>query len=164
MQGFLIFIILITKTMVTKQNIEKFFESKKLAIAGVSRNKKKFGHIVFKDLIEKGFEVYPVNPNTDSIEGNKCYNSISVLPSGVNSLLILTPKSETDSVLRNAINKGITNIWVQQMSDTKETMKIAEEYQKEIIHKKCIYMFAEPVVGVHKFHKTILKLFGMLPK
>jgi hypothetical protein len=50
------------------------------------------------------------------------------------------------------------------MSETNQTIKIAEEYQKEIIHKKCIYMFAEPVAGIHRFHRTILKLFGMLPK
>jgi len=150
--------------MVTKKEIEKFFEAKKLAIAGVSRDNKKFGYRVFKDLTDKGFEVYPINPNTDKIDGKKCYTNVGELPSDVGSLLIVTPKGATDAVLREAINKGITNIWVQQMSDTKETMKIAEEYQKEIIHKKCIYMFAEPVMGAHKFHRAILKLFGMLPK
>jgi predicted CoA-binding protein len=150
--------------MVTKKEIEKFFEEKKLAIAGVSRNIKKFGYRVFKDLTENGYEVYPVNPNTDTIDGKKCFRNVSYLPADVNSLLILTPRSQTDSVLRDAINKGITNIWVQQMSDTEETMRIAEEYQKEIIYKKCIYMFAEPVMGVHKFHRLILKLFGRLPK
>lgn len=150
--------------MVTRKEIEKFFEAKKLAIAGVSRNTKKFGYRVFKDLTEKGYEVYPVNPNTDTIDGKKCYNNVSALPADVSSLLILTPRSQTDSVLSDAINKGITNIWVQQMSDTEETIRIAEEYQKEIIHKKCIYMFAEPVMGAHKFHRIILKLFGRLPK
>jgi hypothetical protein len=50
------------------------------------------------------------------------------------------------------------------MSEAKNTIKIAEEYQKEIIHRKCIFMFAEPVKGVHKFHRFIMKLFGMFPK
>ena len=150
--------------MVTRKEIDNFFESKKLAIAGVSRNKKKFGYQVFNDLSKLGYDVYPINPNADTINDKKCYNNVSVLPPEINSLLILTPKSETDAVLRDAINNGITNIWVQQMSDTKDTIRIAEEYQKEIINKKCIYMFAEPVMGVHKFHRAILKLFGMLPK
>ena len=150
--------------MVTKMTIEKFLEPKKLAIAGVSRNPKKFGYLVFRDLKASGYEVYPVNPNTDKINGDACYKSVRDLPADIKSILILTPKKETDNVLREAINKGIINIWVQQMSETKNTIKIAEEYQKEIIHRKCIYMFAEPVKGIHKFHRIILKLFGMLPK
>jgi predicted CoA-binding protein len=150
--------------MVTKKKIEKFLEPKKLAIVGVSRNPKKFGYLVFRDLKASGYEVYPVNPNADKINGDSCYKSVKDLPADINSILILTPKKETDNVLREAINKGIMNIWVQQMSETKNTIKIAEEYQKEIIHRKCIFMFAEPVKGVHKFHRLILKLFGMLPK
>ena len=150
--------------MVTKKEIENFFQPKKLAVVGVSRDTKKFSHRAFKDLKERGYVVYPVNPNADKIDGDTCYKSVKDLPDDIRSVLILTPKKETDSILREAINKGIINIWVQQMSETKETIKIAEEYQKEIIHKKCIYMFAEPVTGVHKFHRTILRFFGMLPK
>ena len=150
--------------MVTKKKIEEFLEPKKLAIAGVSRNTKKFGYLVFRDLKASGYEVYPVNPNTDKINGDACYKSVRDLPADIKSILILTPKKETDNVLREAINKGIINIWVQQMSETKNTIKIAEEYQKEIIHKKCIFMFAEPVRGVHKFHRFMSKLFGMYPK
>ena len=150
--------------MVTKKEIEKFFEPKKLAIVGVSRNSKKFSHTVFKDLKAKGYRIYPVNPHAGKIDGDICYKSVRDLPDDVTSVLILTPVKETDNVLREVINKGIINIWVQQMSETRQTIKIAEEYQREIIHRKCIYMFAEPVAGVHKFHRAILRLFGRLPK
>jgi len=145
-----------------KELINNFFESKKFAMAGVSRNDKKFGNAIFKELIKKDFEIIPVNPNAQEIDGIKCYASVEQLPDEINSLLIATPKKETDNVLRQAINKGIKNIWVQQMSETTETLKIAEEYQKEIIYNKCIYMFAEPVGGFHKFHRTIIKIFGKL--
>jgi uncharacterized protein len=147
---------------VKKEQISNFFESKTIAIAGVSRNEKKFGNAVFKELRKKDFEIIPINPNVAEIDGLKCYSSIELLPIGVDSLLIVTPKKETDSVLRQAINKGIKNIWVQQMSETEATLKIAEEYQKEIIYNKCIFMFAEPTAGFHKFHRTILKVFGRL--
>jgi uncharacterized protein len=150
--------------MNTKKDIEKFLESKKIAIAGVSRNPKKFGHQVFNELKKKGYETYPVNPQTSELAGEKCYRSVSEIPAGVDRLLILTPKIETDAVLREAIKKGITRIWVQQMSETKDTVKIAEENQVDLISKKCIFMFADPVTSVHKFHRTIMKWFGRLPK
>jgi predicted CoA-binding protein len=148
----------------SKKDIDRFFEPKKLAIAGVSRNKKKFGNNVFMELRNKGYDVIPINPTAKEIDGVKCYSNVNELPPDIKSLLILTPKDQTDMVLREALNKGITNIWVQQMSETDETIKLAEEYQVDIINKKCIFMFAEPVVGVHKFHRAIVKFFGRLPK
>lgn len=150
--------------MITRKIIEDFLENKKLAIAGVSRNPKKFGHVVYEDLKKKGYQVLAVNPVAESINGDPSFKSVNDLPGDVRHLLILTPKKDTDAVLREAINKGITNIWVQQMSETADTIRIAEEYDIELITGKCIFMFAEPVAGIHKFHRTLMKWFGRLPK
>jgi uncharacterized protein len=150
--------------MVTREVIQNFLAPKKMAIAGVSRDPNKFGYKVYNELNNKGYELYPINPKTDTINGNKCYKDVASLPLHVKHLLILTPKSQTDKTLREAIGKGITNIWVQQMSETEETIKIAEEYEMEPIMKKCIFMFAEPVAGFHNFHRTLLRIFGMLPR
>ena len=147
-----------------KQQIDAFLAGKTIALIGASRNKKKFGYLSFRSLLDKGYNVIPVNPNTDTIDDVKCYQKISELPPEVDSALIMTPKETTDEALRQAINKGIKNIWVQQMSDTNDTIKIAEEYQHEIITGKCIFMFAEPVSGIHKFHRILVKWFGGLPK
>ena len=149
---------------VTKQLIDNFYKEKKIAIAGVSRNPKKFGYQVFNELNKKGYEIFPINPKANTIENIACYADVESLPTQVNSLLILTPKDQTDDILRSALNKGIKNIWVQQMSETADTIRIAEEYEKEIIHHKCIFMFSEPVIGFHKFHRTLVKIFGQMPK
>jgi predicted CoA-binding protein len=147
-----------------RQQIDDFLKSKHIALAGVSRNKKKFGYQCYKALLEKGYSVYPMNPNAENIDGKKCFKRIADLPSEVDSILIVTPGKSTDEVLRQAIERGMKNIWVQQMSETKGTLSIAEEYQKEIVTGKCIFMFAEPVAGVHKFHRMLVKWFGALPK
>jgi predicted CoA-binding protein len=149
---------------VSKQLIDNFYKEKRIAIAGVSRNPKKFGYQVLNELTKKGYEILPVNPKASSINDIACYPEIENLPADVASLLILTPKDQTDDILKKAINKGIKNIWVQQMSETSDTLKIANEFNKEIIHHKCIFMFADGIGGIHKFHRTIVKLFGGLPK
>jgi predicted CoA-binding protein len=149
---------------VRKAQIDSFLEKKKLAVAGVSRNEKKFGHVIFKELSKKGYEVLPINPNSDSIGNTPCYPDVESLPKDVDSILIATPKFNTDEILRSSINRGIKNIWVQQASNTKDTLSIAKEYDVEIIHDKCIFMFTEPIQGFHKFHRTINHIFGALPK
>lgn len=149
---------------VTREQIDGFFAGKTIAMAGVSRDPKKFGYAVFKELSGKGYTILPVNPNTETIDDVRCYPDVSDLPEGTESLLIMTPRHKTDEVLSKALKKGIKHIWVQQMSETQDTLKIAEEYEKEIIFGKCIFMFSEPVAGFHKFHRTLVKLFGGLPK
>jgi len=150
--------------MTKKESINQFLAPKKVAIAGASRNNKKFGYAVFNELRQKGFDVCPVNPNTDAIDGVTCYKSVKEIPVGYEKLFIVTPKNETNNIIQQAIDKGIKHIWVQQMSSTPESSKIANELNVDLIENECIFMFAEPVTSVHKFHRFIWKVFGKLPK
>jgi hypothetical protein len=124
--------------MTTMKQIEEFLASGPVAIAGVSRNPKKFGYIAFKELREKGLEVIPVNPNTDEIGGTRAYRSVADLPANVNSLLVLTAKPDTAPVVRLAREKGIKNIWIQQMSDTPEAIMELAGTDINVIYKQCI--------------------------
>lgn len=150
--------------MTTLNEIQKFLAPKKMAMAGVSRNPKKFGGSVFKELKTKGFELYPINQNADEIQGVKCYKSVSDLPDDVKHLFIVTPKDSTSSVAGQAISKGMDMIWIQQKSDTPEAVEAIKEAGIPLIHKKCIMMFADPVKGPHNFHRFLAKVFGGYPK
>src|SRR5690606_18418784 len=136
----------------------------KIAIAGVSRNPKKFGHIVLKELVDRGFDVYPVNPDADTIRGHRCYHSVTDLPDDVKHLLIVTPKHQTHAVADDAVSKGIKMVWIQQMSDSPEAIKILSDAGIPYISGKCILMFADPVKGPHKFHRFLVKITGRFPK
>ena len=148
----------------SRKAIESFLSTKKIAVAGVSRNSKKFGYTVFKELTQKGFDVYAINPNTDSLGGTPCFQSVSALPSDIKNQLIVTPKDQTAGVIREAVSSGISGIWIQQMSDTPEAIKVAEDSKVNLITRECILMWAEPVKSIHKFHRTVKRLFGRLQK
>ncbi|MEI7500162.1 MAG: CoA-binding protein [Bacteroidota bacterium] len=148
----------------TKTSIDTFLSSRKIAIAGVSRDPKKFGHQVFLKLKEKGFEVYPINPAMDIIAGTPCFHSVDSLPLNVHSLVIMTPKKQTREVVAEAITKGIDNIWIQQMADTPEAIEFASSHPINLITKECILMYIDPVEGIHKFHRSIRRFFGSYPK
>lgn len=152
------------KMIASLNDIQKFLEPKKIALAGASRNPKKFGGTVLKELAQKGFEIFPVNPNASEIGGHKCYPSVADLPEDVRHLLIVTPKNETPRVAEEAVKKGMERIWIQQMSDTPEAVKIINDAGIPLITKRCILMYAGPVEGPHKFHRFIVKLFGLYPK
>ena len=143
--------------------IESFLSTKKLAIAGVSRNPKKFGRQVYNALKKKGFAVYGVNPHATDLDGDTCYPDIKALPADVDRVFIVTPPEETAESVKQALDRGITNIWIQQRSDTGEAIDLLNGKDVNLIHNQCILMYAAPVKGPHRFHRFINKVFGKYP-
>lgn len=139
--------------------IDQFLTNKKIAIAGVSRNPKKFGNLLYWTLIHKGYEVYPINPHADSIEGNTCYHSITDLPEDVKFLLVATNKEDTELVIKEAIAKGLRNIWIQNGCESETAVKLAQDNGINLVSNCCILMYAEPK-GFHKFHMVLSKWIG----
>jgi predicted CoA-binding protein len=149
--------------MATLKQIEDFMASQPIAMVGVSRNPKKFGYTAFKELREKGLNVVPVNPAAAEILGQKAFPDVKSLPSEVRGVIVMTKKDQTLSVVREAREKGIKNIWIQQMSDSKESIKELEGSDTNLIKGECVLMHYKPN-GVHKFHMFLRKLFGGFPR
>ena len=145
------------------ENVYKFLNCKKFAIVGVSRNEKKFGNIVYKELRKKNYNILPVNPYMDTYNGEKCYKSINELPSDVEALIVVTKPDITLPIVKDAIEKGIKHIFLQKGAQHSEAVEYAEENNVNIIQKQCIMMFANPS-GFHKFHRSLVKFFGLFPK
>jgi predicted CoA-binding protein len=150
--------------MVTLKAINDFLSVKEMAIAGASRNKKKFGGMVFQELKEKGYKLYPVNPNAETIDEIQCYKTVSELPSAATNLYIVTPKANTAQIIKEAISKGIQNIWIQQQSDSSEALELAKANGINLIYGECIIMFISPKQSFHKIHRFIRNIFGGMPK
>jgi hypothetical protein len=149
--------------MTTLKQINDFLDSQPIALVGASRNPKKFGYSAFKELKEKGMKIIPVNPMADEILGEKAYSSVKMLPPEVQSIIIVTKKDQTASVIREAKEKGIRQIWIQQMADSKEAISELKDSGINFITGECILMYYKPH-SIHKFHGTLKKLFGRFPK
>ncbi len=149
--------------MTTLKQINEFLESQPIALVGASRNPKKFGYTAFKELKEKGMKIIPVNPQAVEILGEKSYPNLKMLPPEVQSIIVLTKKDQTASVIRDAKEKGIKQIWIQQMTDTKEALEELKDSGINFISGECILMHYKPH-SIHKFHGSLKKLIGRFPK
>lgn len=150
--------------MATLTEIKEFLEPKKMAFAGVSRNPKKFGAIVFKELKSRGFELIPIHPEADRIQDVPCFRRIQDIPTGVENLYIVTKPEITLPLLKDLDQTSIKRVWIQQYSENEEVMDLARQNNLTVISKKCILMFAEPVKGFHNFHRWLTKITGSYPK
>ena len=142
--------------------IENFITSKRIALIGISRSGKKFGNAAAKELIRRGYEIYPVHPEAEEIDGITCYPDLKSLNGKAEALLISIPPGRVPPVLEEAAKVGLNKIWLQQGSWSKEVQLTADKQGLQIVSKKCILMYAPPVTSVHKFHRAIKSFFGGL--
>lgn len=149
--------------MVTLRQIEEFLSSEPVAMIGVSRDPRKFGFTAFRELKEKGMNILPVNPHASEIHGAKVFKDIASLPDNVGGVIIMTKKDQTASVVKNAKDRGIRQIWIQQSCETPEAIKEATAPGINLITKECILMHYKPH-SIHKFHMRLRRFFRTFPK
>lgn len=150
--------------LITQQKIDHFFKCQSIAIAGASRNEKSFSAQVATHLKKLGYNLWYINPAFEPQEAeSQRVKSVSQLPVDVDHLLVLTSKNQTTQVMLQAVAKGIKNVWIQQQSETPEALDLATTNGINVIHHQCIFMFSYPE-GIHKFHHSLKKIFGRLPK
>jgi len=149
--------------MSTLKQINQFIENQPIALVGVSRNPKKFGYTAFKELKEKGMKIIPVNPLADEIMGEKSYPDVGSLPEEVRGIIVMTKKDKTAAIVREALAKGIREIWIQQMADSREALTELKASDINFITGECILMHYKPH-SIHKLHRNLRKLFRTFPK
>ncbi len=142
------------------KKIEDFLKAKRLAVVGVSRSDKKFGTAIYTELKARGFEVYGVNPQMESINGEKCYASVAELAGKVDGVVICMTPDKAVPVIREAAAAGMKRIWLQQGAQSLETARAASDAGVEPVTGKCILMYAGEVKSVHAFHRFFARLFG----
>jgi predicted CoA-binding protein len=141
--------------------IEAFLENKTVALIGASRNEKKFGTQLLKHLWTEGFNVIPVHHEAAEIQGIHCFRSIIELPDEVKAICLVTHKKDTDRFVNEAIAHGIKHIWVQQQSETEQTILKVKSDDVNIVLGRCLFMYSNPK-GFHKFHQRLNRIFGSI--
>lgn len=105
--------------MTLDQQLERFFASPAFGVVGASNNRNKYGNKVLRVYLQNHKNVYPINPKEKVIEGIAVLPDIKSLPADVKSISIITPPPITEQIVRQAITKGIKNIWMQPGAESK---------------------------------------------
>jgi len=118
--------------------IREFLTFRRFAVVGVSEDPRKYGHIVYQNLKNKGFAVYAVNPKLEQIGDDPCYHSLKDLPEEVDGAVLVVPPPVTDKVVREAAEAGITRVWMQPGSESDDAIRFCNEKNIAVVHHACI--------------------------
>lgn len=96
------------------QNIPDILRKyRKIAVVGVSDKPYRDSHIVARFMMNQGYEVFPVNPNLNSVLGVKCYPSLSEIPEKVELVDIFRRPEVVEPIVDEAIRIGARAVWMQ---------------------------------------------------
>ncbi len=119
--------------------IKEFLNKRNIfAVVGASRNPKKYGYQVYKDLKEAGYTVYPVNPNADEILGDRCYSDIKNLPAKPDVVDLVVPPKATEETVKICKTSRITKVWMQPGSESETAIKFCHDNNIDVVHGVCI--------------------------
>jgi predicted CoA-binding protein len=120
--------------------IKEFMEQKKFAVVGATDNTEKYGHQILENLRKRDYEVYPVNPRLKTIEGIKCYATLSDLPVKVDVVDFVVPPSATEAILKECVVLGLDRIWLQPGSESEAAISFCRENNLKVVHDVCVMM------------------------
>ena len=95
-------------------------ENVKIALVGASNDKSKFGNRIYRDLRSKGYNVVPINPKDENIEGDKAYTSIQMMEELPDIVNLVVPPPIAMKVAQNAVELGVEYLWFQPGSESDE--------------------------------------------
>ncbi len=143
-------------------NIRGFLSARGIAVVGVSSSRIKFGTSVYRTLKTKDFRVIPINPNMQSFDGEPCYGSLRDLNGKAEAAVIVVKPEKALAVVEDAIHAGVSKLWFQQGADFSTAAEKARHAGISVVTDKCILMYAEPVTGIHAFHRFLARIFKRL--
>jgi predicted CoA-binding protein len=153
---------------VSLSTIETFLSQKRIAIVGISRERRNIGSSLLEEFSRHGCEVLPVNPNATEIMGRRCFARVQDINPAPDAALLLTAPAVTSSVVRDCADAGVKRIWMYrgggQGSVSAEALEFCRAHGIEVVPGQCPFMFLAPVHGVHRFHRFLTRITGHYPR
>lgn len=108
------------------------------ALVGVSQDREKYGYEVFEALMTKGYQVYPINPKYEEVDGHHCYSSLDDLPERPDVVVTAVPPAVTEKVVQSCARLGVGVVWMPPGSWSEQAVQTCEEQSIEEIHDICL--------------------------
>jgi len=135
---------------------ESFFGLERYAVIGDSRTRK-FPAMTQRYLEERGKTVYPV----DLAGGQPGFlSSVSEIPTDAQAAVLEVAPERSADVVREALDHGLTEIWLHQMTDTPEALELCRLQGASVQSGGCAVMYLAPTSSFHVIHRSIWKLIG----
>ena len=106
---------------------------KTVAIIWASSNRAKFGNKALRAFEHRGYRVFAVNPNEQTVEGHRTFASVLDIPEPIEMATVYVPAEVGVRVLDDIAKKGIAEVWLNPGADDREVVARGRELGLNII-------------------------------
>jgi uncharacterized protein len=150
-----------------KEAAAAFLANQRIAVTGVSRTPKSHGsNVVYQRLRDRGYEVFAVNPNANTVEGDPCYKDLRSIPGGVQAVVIGTRPEFAEDTMGECAELGIKHVWMHRGPCAGSVSAAATDYGRQhgicVIDGGCPLMFGPTADVGHKLMRLVYA--GHVPK
>jgi predicted CoA-binding protein len=111
---------------------------KTLAVVGLSSKHCRASHGVSSYMQSHGYRIIPVNPNEDSVLGERSYPALDDVPESFDAVVIFRRSEFVPEIVESAIRKGAKVVWMQEGVQHEEAARRAREAGLEVVQDRCI--------------------------
>lgn len=152
-----------------KEAAADFLQHKRIAVTGVSRTAGSHGsNAVYKRLRERGYEVFAVNPNAETVEGDPAYHDLHAIPGGVEAVVIGTRPEHAGQAMQECAELGIEHVWMHRGPGAGSVSATATAFGRgrgiTVIDGGCPCMFGATADIGHKAMRVLFTLSGNVPR
>ncbi len=112
--------------------------AKTIAVVGISANPMRPSYGVAAYMQSHGFRIIPVNPEIDSVLGEKAYPSLLDVPDQIDIVDIFRRSENVPPIVDQAIEKGVRAIWMQETVVHEQAAQKARDKGIVVIMDRCI--------------------------
>ncbi len=118
------------------------FESKNIAVVGLSSDKQRASYFVASYLQYEGYRIIPINPKGGVILGENVYEKLADIPDTIqiDMVDVFRPLPEIPSVVEQSIARGAKSIWLQLRLIDFESADKALAAGLDVVMDKCVKM------------------------
>ncbi|MBY0522176.1 MAG: CoA-binding protein [Gemmataceae bacterium] len=104
------------------------------AIIGASAQRHKYGNMAVRAFARQGYDVYPIHPRADSIEGRRAYPSILDVPvANLDIISIYLPPDLGLTIIDDVAKKGAREVWLNPGAESPELVDRARALGLNVI-------------------------------
>jgi predicted CoA-binding protein len=122
-----------------KERLGILRRAKSIAIVGASPNSARSSYFVGTYLLSSSdYRVYFVNPNADTILGQKAYPDLASLPEVPDIVDVFRKSSDIPSVIDDVLAIGATTVWLQLGIWNEDAARFGESKGLTVVMDRCI--------------------------
>jgi predicted CoA-binding protein len=154
--------------MSSMSTIQDFLAQDRVAVVGVSRERKDFSRTLFQEFCKHGYDAVAVNPQLTDIDGVPCFAHLRDIKPPVDAAILMTSPRVTEEVVHECAEAGIPRVWMYRAGGegavSEDAVRFCESHGMTVVPGECPLMFLQASSWFHRAHGLIRKITGSYPK